>query len=365
MKRGYLPLRLAVLLLGLALVWRMLGAPLTGADWRALDVPLWQARTLLPGRLTRVFGLWLTPPEKNIPGSEKAASAGLPSETSELPDALQVWNDALGCMQEMPLDTYVFGVVAAEMPAAYHLEALKAQAVAARTRAVAQQMEDGCTAVPGADVCTRSGHCQGFATEDSLREKWGNEYPLYRQRVQEAVSATAGQILTWEGEPITVMYHAISGGRTENVQAVFSEALPYLVSVESAGEEDVRGYREDTFFAYREAAQLLAQAFPSLGITADNLRQTLVVAAHTATGRVESLLAGNGQVKGTDFRRALGLRSTLFTFSMDDDGITFHQTGYGHGVGMSQAGANRMAAGGVGYASILAHYYPGTLLDKR
>lgn len=364
MKRGYLPLRLAALLLALSLVWRMLGAPVTAADWRGLDVPFWQARTLLPSRLGRVLGLWFLPPGEAAAGSEEAAqqeSIALLAADAEPQTVLRVRNST--GVQAMPLESYVYGVVAAEMPAAYHLEALKAQAVAARTRAVAQQLENGCG--DGADVCTDSGHCQGYAGEEALREKWGNEYPLYHRRVLDAVSATRGQILTWEGEPITVMYHAISGGRTENVQAVFSEALPYLVSVESAGEEGVRGFREDTFFAYGEAAQLLSRAFPALDITAENLRQTLMVAAHTATGRVESLLLGTGQVKGTDFRRALGLRSTLFTFSMDDSGITFHQTGYGHGVGMSQAGANRMAADGSSYAQILAHYYPDTTLEKH
>lgn len=367
MKRGYVPLRLAALLLGLSLVWRMLGAPLTAADWRGLEVPLWQARVLLPGRLQRVLLLWHARPENAAPGHTAAADEELrllgaqPGQQT----ILRVWNPEAERMEEMPLERYVYGVVAAEMPAAYHLEALRAQAVAARTRAVCQLEEGGCSLAAGADVCTGSGHCQGFAGEAELEAKWGNEYPLYQSRIAEAVSSTAGQILTWEGEPITVMYHAISGGRTENVQAVFAQALPYLVSVESAGEEGVRGYRQDAFFAYEEAAQLLQSAFPDLGITAENLRRTLVVAAHTATGRVESLLAGEGQVKGTDFRRALGLRSTLFTFSMDDEGITFHQTGYGHGVGMSQAGANRMAAEGGSYEQILAHYYPSTTLEKR
>lgn len=368
MKRGYPPLRLAAFLVVLALLWRMLGAPVTIGEWRALDVPLWQARTLLPGRLGRVLRLWLPP--LSMLGQETGGQAGqealtLLSAGAEQQLMLRVWDEALGRVEEMPLESYVFSVVAAEMPAAYHLEALKAQAVAARTRAVAQQQSNGCTDHPGADVCTGSGHCQAFAGEESLHEKWGSEYPLYRDRVLEAVAATAGQILTWEGKPITVMYHAISGGRTEAVEAVFSQALPYLVSVESAGEEDVRGFRQDAFFTYGEAARLLTEAFPAHGITEENLRRTLTVAAHTPTGRVESLLVGSGQVSGTDFRRALGLRSTLFTFSMDDEGITFHQTGYGHGVGMSQAGANRMAAGGSTCPQILAHYYPGTTLEKH
>lgn len=359
MKRRYPPLWLGCILLFLALVWRMLGAPLTGVEWQGLKTPFWQARVLLPGRLQKVLLQWHTPAETS-PREEAGEAAAQPAGEDRI---LQVWNADTGQMEEMLLEDYVFGVVAAEMPAAYHLEALKAQAVAARTRAL--QPEGGCDEAPGADVCTRSGHCQGYAAEEELRKKWGNEYELYRQRIREAVHATAGEILTWQGEPILVMYHAISGGRTEDVQAVFSEARPYLVSVESGGEEGARGYREDAFFSYQEAAQLLDKAFPDLSLTPESLRRTLAVAAHTRTGRVESLLLGSGSVKATAFRSALGLRSTLFTFSMDDSGITFHQTGYGHGVGMSQAGANHRAAEGEGYRQILAHYYPQTELEEH
>ncbi len=359
MKRRYPPLWIGCTVLLLALVWRMLGSPVTAEEWRGLQMPFRQARVLLPGRLQRVLLQWQTPAENRSADNAEQAAV-LPAGEECL---LRVWNADAGRMEEMPLEDYVYGVVAAEMPAAYHLEALKAQAVAARTRAL--QQDGGCREAPGADVCTLSGHCQGYAAEAVLRERWGNEYELYQRRIWEAVSATAGQILTWQGEPILVMYHAISGGRTEDVQAVFSEARPYLISVESGGEEGARGYREDAFYSYQEAAQLLGEAFPDLSVTPDSLRRTLAVAAHTRTGRVDSLLLGSGSVKATDFRAALGLRSTLFTFSMDDGGITFHQTGYGHGVGMSQAGANSMGADGADYRQILAHYYPQTTLETR
>lgn len=371
MKRGYPPLRLGLLLLMIALLWRMLGAPITIPQWRALDVPFWQARILLPGRMERILSLWC-----GLAGGNAAHTGSQPQTANDenlillgahtdQPILLQVWNDQSGQMETMDLETYVYGVVAAEMPAAYHMEALKAQAVAARTRALYQCGGDGCQLMQGADVCTGSAHCQGYAASETLRQRWGNEYQLYQQRLVEAVSSTQGQVLTYEGEPIVVMYHAISGGKTENVQAVFAQPLPYLVSVDSAEGEDVRGYRQDTVYTLDEAAKLLKDEFPELAVTAEALRQTLVIASHTDTGRVESLLLCGGQVDATDFRAALGLRSTLFTFTMDGDSITFHQTGYGHGVGMSQAGANRMAADGNTYEQILNHYYPGTSLEKH
>lgn len=370
MKRKCTSLRLGAWLLLLAILWRMIGAPVTAEEWRALDVPLWQARVLLPGRIHRVLLLWCGQGQQSqtltdvLAVQQEAEELSLLSRQKE-PVVLSVWNAQRNRLEEMELENYVYGVVAAEMPAAYHTQALRAQAVAARTRALQQHQESGCTRHPGADVCTESGHCQGYATIQTLKEKWGDEYPVYHERMMEAVLATSGQMITWEGKPILVMYHAISGGETEDAQAVFSQAVPYLVSVSSAGEENVRGFRQDAYFSFEEAAQLLSNAFPDLAITPEVLRKTLMIASHTPTGRVESVLLGTGAVKGTDFRAALGLRSTLFTFTMDSSGITFHQTGYGHGVGMSQAGANRMAAEGFMYQEILAHYYPGTTLEKH
>ncbi len=369
MKRRWLPVQFAFLLVMLALVWRMLGAPIRLGEWQALDVPLWQARVLLPGRMERILLEWCCPwmgrsaQERSMQWRQQEDMALLGQRTSQ-PVVLQVWNAQMGEMQAMELENYVYGVVAAEMPAAYHTEALKAQAVAARTRALYQREGAGCALAQGADVCTQSGHCQAFVSAEELASRWGNEYSLYHQRVAQAVSSTAGERLTWEGKPILVMYHAISGGRTEDVQAVFAQPVPYLVSVESNGEENVRGFRQDTVFSLAEAAQLLDAAFPQLGVTADALQKTLVIAAHTATGRVDSLLLCNEEVEATAFRAALGLRSTWFTFTMDGETITFHQTGYGHGVGMSQAGANSMAAHGSRYDEILLHYYPGVALEK-
>jgi len=370
MKQGYPPVRLSLILLAVALIWRMIGAPLTLAQWRALEVPVWQARVLLPGRVERILLLWLEPrqdeqTQNTLRQLENGAELALLDAPVREPVTLSVWNAQKGQLEQMELESYVYGVVAAEMPAAYHAQALMAQSVAARTRALYQKANGGCSLCTGADVCTESGHCQGYADTIACMEKWGDEYLVYQQRIMDAVAATAGQVVTWEGEPIQVMYHAISGGQTEDVQAVFFQAVPYLVSVKSTGEEGVRGYREDTFFSFSEASQLLSKAFPDLGITPETLQRTLLIASHTETGRVKEVLLGEGEVKGTDFRGALGLRSTLFTFTMDADGITFHQTGYGHGVGMSQAGANSMAADGYGYEKILAHYYPGTALEKR
>ena len=369
MRRGYPPVWLGILLLTLAVFWRMAGAPVTVEEFGALETPFWQMRTLAPARMARILRLWFSAPAEpagDLLLREDAEEEGLKlaRQTGEEEEkSVTVWlEDGL---HSMPLESYVCGVVAAEMPAAYHLEALKAQAVAARTRAVRQQLDGGCPRHPGADVCGSSACCQGYVGEAACREKWGGEFELYRKRVMQAVLETRDELLRYDGEPVTILYHAMSGGRTEDAQAVFSQSLPYLVSVDSAGEENARGFYTDAVFSYEEAARLLNEHFRGLNLTAQRLRQTFSVAAYTDSGRVKSVAAGEQTLDAAEVRRALSLRSTLFSISMDETGITFHQRGYGHGVGMSQVGANSMAADGADYRAILAHYYPGTELGNE
>ena len=267
----------------------------------------------------------------------------------------------------LPLEDYVFGALAAEMPANYAPEALKCQAIAARTRAVAQSRAfggNGCVRHPDCDICTDSACCQAYQTDAQLHARWGSEYVVLRARIDRAVRATDGLLLTSGGLPIEVLYHACSGGKTEDAAAVFASAKPYLVSVDSPGEEGYAGFRADASFSCEEAADLLLRAFPGCSVTADTLPSAIRLQSTTASGRVATLLVGSQTVRGTDFRKALSLRSTCFTWEADGDRIVFHTVGYGHGVGLSQAGAQAMAADGADFTEILAHYYPGTQLTR-
>lgn len=225
MKRGYPPVWLGILILTLVVFWRMAGAPVTVEEFGTMETPFWQMRVLAPARMARILRLWFSVPAE--PASdlllrEDAEEEGLSlaSQSGEMAEkTIAVWLE--DGVRTMPLESYVCGVVAAEMPAAYHLEALKAQAVAARTRAVRQQLDGGCSRHPGADICGDSACCQGYVGEAACREKWGGEFELYRKRVMQAALETRDELLRYDGEPITVMYHAMSGGRTEDVQAVF------------------------------------------------------------------------------------------------------------------------------------------------
>lgn len=358
MKRNAPPVGLCLLVLALALCWRVIGAPLSEEDFRNVQTGFWQARTLLPQRALRIGRCWIAFAQTADAQREASPEAGEPL-------SLNVYVTQEGRMVSMDLEVYVCGVVAAEMPAQNHLEALKAQAIAARTRALKQREAGGCANHPGADICTDSAHCQGWLTQEECRALWGDSCNAYWERITEAASACRGQTLTYEGELITVVYHAMSGGRTEDAQTVFSQALPYLISVESAGEESARGFWQETALSFEEIAQRINAAFPQAHLTAQEVRQTLSIGGYTPTGRVSEMQVGSMSISGPAFRQALGLRSTWFSISSDEEGVTFAQRGYGHGVGMSQVGANAMAADGASYAQILAHYYPGTALESR
>ena len=363
MGKSNLSLRLAALLLCAVVAWHMVGAPRTAAEWQAAPLLLESAWNQLPSRAARIFAQWAW-------GSKPSQAAEPPSSTTDWKQLMKnetqwpvkVFDIEQNKLVTLPLEQYVAGVVAAEMPASYHLEALKAQAAAARTRVISQASSfsgTGCSKHPGADICTDSSHCQAYISQGARAEKWGASAGAYEERINRAALATKGMILTYNGQPITVLYHAISGGRTEDVQAVFSQSLPYLKSVESRGEEGNTKYQTVQTFSNQEAAQLMNKAFPGANVSPDTIALQVSIEARSDTGRATQMRVGDQLVSARDFRSALSLNSTLFTISANESSITFTQKGYGHGVGMSQAGANAMAASGILWDGIVKHYYTG------
>ncbi len=348
--------RACAILLLLACLWTLCGAPIDAAQWQSIPMNLRRLTRQVPGRMRQIFLLWH--------GGTLLSEAKAETRLVEL--TLQVWDSEAQAVRSLPLEDYVAGVVACEMPARYHLEALKCQAVAARTRAIASCRRlggNGCATHRECDVCTDASCCQGYLGLAARKARWSGESDAMEARVWSAVRATAGQILTYEGLPIQVLYHACSGGRTEDAAAVFAQAAPYLTSVESPGEESSSAYAGETVYSRAEAAKMLEAAFPGCGVTAESLPGQLRLQASTASGRVASILVGTETVTGRAFREALSLRSASFTWDADDESITFHTRGYGHGVGMSQVGAQAMAASGAAYGTILTHYYQGVRLS--
>ena len=260
---------------------------------------------------------------------------------------------------DMSLEEYVVRVVAAEMPASYESEALKAQAVAARTLTVFKMQHGGCTKAEGADVCADHGHCQAYCSEANMREKWGDDTQQYLDKILLAVTETEGQIICYQDDPIEVFYHAQSAGATERLENVFSGSEPYLISVSST--ERVEPVQEA--LAAGEVARRINSAYPKAGLSAAQLSSQIEVTASNESGRVSQVRMGNVTLTGVEVRRALGLRSAQFTVSFSGDTVVFTTFGYGHGVGMSQAGAQDMAQQGEDYIDILTHYYPGTSIQ--
>lgn len=276
---------------------------------------------------------------------------------------LQVYIHTTGQTVTMELETYLTGVVAAEMPALFETEALKAQAVAARTY-VYYRLQNGKCGREGADICTDSSHCQAWLSQTQQKSLWGEDFSVYQEKIYEAVYGTAGEILTYEGKPINALYHAVSGGQTEDCGAVFAQSLPYLVSVSSPGEQADANYQSQVSFTKTELARKLNTAFPAAKVTAAGLQSQCKVSSYTDSGRVNRVQLGKTTVSASQLREALGLKSTLFTIQFSGDTVIFSVKGYGHGVGMSQRGADAMAEAGSTYAQILAHYYQGTKLAQ-
>ena len=263
----------------------------------------------------------------------------------------------------MDMGTYLVGVVRSEMPAAFDSEALKAQAVAARTYTLYKMEHGGSPNHPDADTCDDINCCKAYMDAATAAENWGENASLYEEKICEAVRSTDGQCVLYEGAPILAVFHSSSAGATLDASAVWSESLPYLVSVSSPENgETVPGYYSSATFPFSVLRSLLQSELPDADLSASptdwftGIRQT-------PSGAILELKVGGVPVTGNRLRTILGLRSPSFTFSFGESDITFSVIGYGHGVGMSQYGANVLAAAGMDYREILAWYYAETIVD--
>ncbi|MDE6285320.1 MAG: stage II sporulation protein D, partial [Bacilli bacterium] len=244
------------------------------------------------------------------------------------------------------LEDYVVGVVAAEMPASFNIEALKAQAVIARTYAM--------KAIQRGTKLTDTSSTQNYKDEGQLKQSWGANFSSYYTKVKNAVLSTKGLYLTYQGQVIDAVYHSTSNGKTEEAQNVWSNAFPYLVSVSSPGDMTNKNFFSEVFLSYEEIGQKMG-----ISITIDSVIEIL---SKTEGNRVGKIAIDGNEFTGVRVRSLLGLRSADFTFEKLDTGIKITTKGYGHGVGLSQYGANGMAAQGANYKEILTHYYQGVRL---
>lgn len=284
----------------------------------------------------------LSPAE--LPQPEAAASAPFDAEVT-----LRVLtNDGV---REMRLKDYLIGTLLAEMPADFPPEALKAQAIAARTFALRKAETEKHV---GADVCTNPACCQGW-TED------GSEAEI--DRIAQAVSATDGLVVTYGGALIDATFFSCTNGRTESALAVWGSDIPYLQSVDSPGEEEAPRYEDVACFSAAEFAERIAAIAPDANLSGSPVNWIGSV-ERTEGGGIGMVFIGGAAVKGTILRSALGVRSTDMDFAVTDEAITVTTHGFGHRVGFSQYGAKAMAESGSDFVEILMHYYPNTEIKK-
>lgn len=260
--------------------------------------------------------------------------------------------DANGEIIKLPMHDYLTSVLLAEIPASFEEEALKAQSVVARTytmRAVSRtgKHED-------ANLCTNSACCQGYIDVQQYLNNGGTQENL--QKIREVVQSTKGKVLVYEGELIEATYFSCSGGATEDAVAVWGTDVPYLKSVSSPGEEHATHYTDTVSFSADDFEERLGLDLNGSPV------QWFSAVTYTNGGGVESMTIGGEAFTGTQLRALLDLRSTAFSVTTQEDLITVETRGYGHRVGMSQYGADAMAARGSTYPEILAYYYQGTEL---
>lgn len=299
--------------------------------------------------------------EEELPQvSQPAVLAPIPSAETETVDGgvtvRLLGTD--GTVRELTLDDYLWGVVAAEMPAAFEQEALKAQAAAARTYTLWKMGRT--TAHEEADVCADSACCQAWRSREEMAERWGEEAAEYEAKIAAAVAETDGLVLCWEGELIQAVYHSSSDGRTEDAAAVWGTEIPYLMGVDTPEGEEVPNHQTVVTMTAAEVSAALSGAGCDLSGDPKTWFQGFV---YTENGSVASAQVGGVTLGGSALRSALGLRSARFAVEYDG-GFTFTVTGYGHGVGMSQYGANALAAQGKMWQEITAWYYTGVTVEE-
>ena len=276
---------------------------------------------------------------------------------------VKMYNANTGKVEELQLEDYVKGVVSAEMPANFSEEAIKAQAIAARTYYFSKRISN-CSQSKGGEICNTT-HCQVYISKEEKMKQWGSQGEVYWSKVSKAVDDTAGKILVYNGKLVMYpQFFATSSGKTEDAKDVLSQNVPYLVSTESPGEESAPKYETKKTISLSNMANSIIDKYPNSGITTSNIQSKIQILSRTLGGAVKEIKLGESTISGVDFRRLLNLNSANFTLEFSASSITINCKGYGHGVGMSQWGANAMAKNGSDYEAVLKHYYTGVEIEK-
>ena len=261
-------------------------------------------------------------------------------------------------VEEVKLDEYIANVVSAEMPVDYELEALKAQAIVARTYTIYKITTSKKHDI--ADICDKSACCQAWISKEDRFKRWDEDKRISNwNKIMKAVNETAGKIIIYEGKPINAFFHSNSGGKTEEPFYVWGgTGYPYLQVVETSGEENYSGYKSEAKFTKKEFIEKIKKEHEDFEINF-NEENCIEIIKRDESNRIVTVKIGNLNLSGVETRTLLGLRSANFTIEISEKEILFKVIGYGHGVGMSQTGADALAKQGKNYEEIIKHFYKG------
>ena len=290
-------------------------------------------------------------------------------KVKEVKDKIKLKISSTGEIKELSTSEYIKGVLPAEMPPEYHIEALKAQAIVARTYLYKKMSGN---AHNDADICDNPAHCQAWYSLDNLYNIWKRskgytqeECNIYFAKVEQAVDSTENIVVTYKDKYINAYFHACSGDKTEDVSAIWGKQnIPYLKSVESKGEEGYRNYTSNVKLTISELQTKLNKSSTTKCSINKDSENIVEILSYTNSGRIDKVKIGGVIYKAEELRTLLGLRSTNFTVNKEGDKVIFNVKGNGHGVGMSQVGADYYAKQGLTYIGIIKHYYTGVDVTK-
>ena len=309
-----------------------------------------------------VFTVWILPAlillfnDNYYVGDKETKEVIVIEEKGDSSKFTNVYNPETELVKTLGLEEYIKGVVAAEMPVSFEKEALKAQAVAARTYTLRK--------LEGKEEILEKDIAQAYISEEELKKRWGEKYIIYKSKINSAVEETQGEIMVYEDEIIEAVFHSTSAGYTEASENFWKEEKPYLKSVESKQDENAPDYTVKTIFENDVLVAKLEEKYPDIVITDAPLLQQIQIIKRSEAGYIMQIQIGNKIFTGNEIRLLFNLRSTNFTINQKGKKLTFTTKGYGHGIGMSQYGANYMAQDGASYKEILKHYYQGVDIVK-
>ena len=285
---------------------------------------------------------------KKRSNSIKQENAEIKQETKENKTYVTIYRKR-GIVEQIELEEYLVGVVAAEMPASFNSEALKAQAILARTYALKK--------ISKGEKLTDTVSTQAYIDKNEMQKKWGNDYNKYYNKIVSAVNSTKGQVVKYNGNYIEALYHSTSNGKTESAKEVWGQDIPYLKSIDSSWDKKTSTYLKIENKGFNTLMKIL-------GIDIDK-NTNIEILSKDESGRVSKIRVEDKVYTGVEFRTLLGLRSTDFDIAITENGLEIITRGYGHGVGMSQYGANEMAKLGYNYKEIINHYYQNVKITSK